>query len=262
MKLSIVIPCSTDTRIKKCIESIDENVEIVVVLNGASQEVKQIVKRLAVKIVNVKEANLSKALNFGIKNSSNNKIIFIDSDCYFQKGAIRKAFVALKTNLIVKSKVVFLYNNPPSKVIADTRDFVNYNYPKPYNPFLAIDKRIKKYSNGYYFDSQIHWTEDADFYSRLKRSNIKVKYLFSAKAYHPPLTFAQDLKSAFRYGIGKRIRTEKGKTKGIGTHFLNIPDLINKKGLLPGIYYFFWNTTYLVGYLYQIVIDPYKVRNK
>lgn len=262
LKLSIVIPCSTDTKIKGCIESIDENVEVVVVLNGASKELKKIAKNLKVKVVILKKANLSNALNSGIKNSTNEKVIFMDSDCKFQKSSIRKVYDALNNNLIVKGKVVFQHDDVFSKIVADTRDYVNYDNPKPYNPFLAINKKIKKYSSGYYFDSQIHWTEDVDFYSRLKRSNIKVKYLFFAKAYHPPLTFVQDLRSAFRYGIGKRIRSEKGKTKGVGTHFLNIPDLVNKKGLLSGMYYFLWNISYLVGYFYQIIIDPYMVRAK
>lgn len=261
LNLSIVVPCATDVRIKKCIESIDENVEIVVVLNGASQEVKRIVKNLNVKIVNTKEANLSNALNLGIENSLNDKVIFIDSDCTFKKGAIKKVYQALKKNLIVKSRVVFQYNNVSSKIVADTRDYVNYNEPKPYNPFLAINKKIRKYSGGYYFDSQIHWTEDADFYSRLKKSDVKIKYLYSAKAYHPPLSFFQDLKSAFKYGIGKRIRVEKGRANGIGTHFGNITDLVNKKGVLSGAYYFIWNVLYSFGYFYQIIKDPYNVRD-
>jgi len=262
LKLSIVIPCSTDIRIKGCIESIDENVEVVVVLNGASKEVTNIVKNLKVKIIVLKKANLSNALNYGIKNSTNDKIIFMDSDCKFQKGSIRKVNNALNDNLIVKGKVAFQHNDVFSKIVADTRDYVNYDDPKPYNPFLAINKKIKKYSGGYYFDSQIHWTEDADFYSRLKRSNIKVKYLFSAMVYHPPLTFVQDLRSAFRYGVGKRIRVEKGRANSMGTHFSNIPDLTNKKGLLAGMYYFLWSISYMFGYFYQIVIDPYRVKNK
>lgn len=262
LKISVVIPCSTDIKIKGCIESIDENVEIVVVLNGASKEVEEIVKKLKVKIVSLKEPNLSNALNNGIKNSAHDKVIFIDSDCRFKKGSIRKVYEALKENLIVKGKVVFEYKDLYSKIVADTRDYINYNNPKPYNPFLAIDKKIKNYTEGYYFDSQIHWTEDADFYSRLKKSNVKVHYLFSAKAYHPPLTFIQDLRSAFRYGIGKRIRVEKDNANGIGTHFSDIFDIADKKDLLAGIYYSLWNISYTLGYFYQIFIDPYKVRNK
>lgn len=41
LNLSIVIPAYNDIRLGKCLKSIDENVEVVVVLNGATEEVKK-----------------------------------------------------------------------------------------------------------------------------------------------------------------------------------------------------------------------------
>lgn len=260
LNISIIIPCSTDTRIGKCIESIDENVEIVVVLNGSNKQVRNIVKKYNVKTVFSKKANLANALNLGIENSKNKKIIFIDSDCVFKKGAIKKVYKALDNNVVVKAKVFFDYNSWQSKIVAETRDYVNYNEPKPYNPFLAINKSIIKYSGGYYFDSNIFWTEDADFYNRYKNSKVSIKYLYSAEAVHPPLSFLQDLTSAFKYGIGKRIRVERKSSKGLGTHFSNIPDIVTKKSISSGIYYFVWNISYILGYLHQITADPYKTK--
>jgi len=260
LALSIVIPCADDVRIKQCIESIDENVEIIAVLNGASKEVEGIVKGYKLKIVRLPERNLAKALNVGIEKARNRKVILIDSDCVFQKGAIKKVYKALENNSIAKGKVVFQSNSFVSQVIAKTRDYVYYNPPKPYNPFLGVRKDVKDLIEGYYFDENIYWTEDADLNSRLKIAEIKVKYVFSAKAFHPPLTLKYDLRSAFRYGIGKRIRVVKGKSSGLGTHFESIPDLVSKKGILPGIYYFFWSVSFASGYLYQILVDPYKTR--
>ena len=92
LPLSIVIPCADDARIGSCLDSIDENVEIVVVLNGASSEVRKIVGNYEVKRVNIRERNLAKALNIGITMSKNKKFVFMDSDCRFENGAIRKLY--------------------------------------------------------------------------------------------------------------------------------------------------------------------------
>ncbi len=260
LPLSIVIPCADDVRIKHCLDSVDENVEVVVILNGATKEVASIVDSYGVKIVRIKERNLSKALNIGIEMSSNSNVILTDSDCRFEKGAIKKLFKGLRNHYIAKGKVVFESNNLLSRTIANVRDYTYYNPPKPYNPFLAIKKEIKQFINNYYFDESIHWTEDADLNTRLKKAGIEVNYVFSAKVFHPPLSLKHDLRSAFRYGIGKRVRVEKGTSNDIGTHFRKIHDVIYEKGVLAGTYYFVWNCFYTFGYFYQMIWDPYHVR--
>lgn len=261
LPVSIVIPCADDIRIKECLESIDENVEVIVVLNGASRKVRQIVKGYKVKTVEIPERNLAKALNAGIARSRNKKVILIDSDCRFEKGAVRKLYRGLQNHYIAKGKVVFESNNFISRIIAKVREYSYYDTPKPYNPFLGIRKDVRKLIGNYFFDSDIHWTEDADLGTRLKKANIKVNYVFDARAFHPPLSLKHDLRSAFRYGIGKRIRVEKRTTSGIGTHFDKIFDVMSKKGFSAGGYYLFWNCFYLFGYFYQLVNDPYKVRS-
>ena len=260
LPLSIVIPCADDVRIKHCLDSIDEKVEVMVVLNGATKEVLNIVDDYDVKVVKIKERNLSKALNIGIKTAKNPKVILVDSDCRFEKGAIKKLFGGLQKYYIAKGKVVFQSNSLISETIAKVRDYIYYDPPKPYNPFLAIKKDIKELIGNYYFDETIHWTEDADLNTRLKKAGIEVNYVFSAKVFHPPLGLKHDLRSVFRYGIGKRIRVEKGVSSGIGTHFGKILHVGFKKGLLTSLYYFIWNCSFLFGYLYQAVKDPYRVR--
>jgi len=260
LPISIIIPCANDIRIKTCLDSIDEKVETVVVLNGATKEVKDIVKGYKVKTVEIPERNLAKALNTGIERSKNNKFILMDSDCRFEKGAIRKLYQGLNNFDVAKGKVVFESNNFTSEIIAKVREYSYYDIPKPYNPFLGINKKIKKLVSGYFFDDKIHWTEDADLSIRLNMSNIKVNYVFKAKVFHPSLSLKHDLKSAFRYGIGKRIRVETGRANNVGTHFRKIVDVAIKKGFWSGIYYFVWNTSYAFGYLSQIIFDPYKTR--
>lgn len=262
LPVSIVIPCADDIRIKNCLESIDEKVEIIVVLNGATNKVKKIVKKYNVKTVEIHERNLAKALNVGIAKSRNIKLIFMDSDCIFEKGAIRKLYKGLTNYGVAKGKVIFESNSFISRVIARVREYSYYDTPKPYNPFLGINKNIKKLIGNYFFDSNVHWTEDADLNTRLKETNIKINYVFDAKVFHPSLSLNHDLRSAFRYGIGKRIRVETGKANNVGTHFKKVFDVMNKKGFLAGAYYFIWNISYSMGYFYQIVSDPYKTGRK
>ena len=35
---------------------------------------------------------------------------------------------------------------------------------------------------------------------------------------------------------------------------------MGKKGYFAGFYYLIWNISYIMGYFYQILEDPYKVR--
>lgn len=261
LPLSIIIPCADDARIKYCLDSIDEEVEVVVVLNGASKEVKQIVSEYNIKKVIVSERNLPKALNAGIENSKYKHVLFMDADCVFERGAIRKLLGGMGESYLAKGNVIFQRNNFTSEIIAKVREYLTSDPPRPYNPFLCMRKDIKKQIDNYYFDNDIHWTEDADLNVRVTRAGIKVKYVMSAKIFHPPLTMKYDLKSSFRYGIGKRIRIEKGIAKGLGSFFRNIPDVISKKGIFPGIYLFIWNCFYTAGFIYQIIGDPYNVRS-
>lgn len=260
LPISIIIPCADDIRIKSCLESIDEKAETIVVLNGATNKVRKIVKGYKVKITEISERNLAKALNVGITKSKNKKVIFMDTDCKFEKGAIRKLYQGLNGYDVAKGKVIFESNSFVSKIIAKVREYSYYDTPKPYNPFLGINKQIKGRIAGYFFDDKIHWTEDADLNTRLIEAGIKVNYVFKAIVFHPPLSLKHDLRSAFRYGIGKRIRVETGKAGNIGTHFGKITDVATKKGFWPAIYYFIWNISYLFGYIYQILFDPYKTK--
>jgi glycosyltransferase involved in cell wall biosynthesis len=261
LPLTIAIPCADDIRIRHCLDSIDEKAEVIVVLNGATEDVIDIVNNYDVRVIKIKTRNLPKALNVGIQKAKNLNVILMDSDCRFERGAIKKLLNGLREGYIAKGRVVFQSNGLISKTIAKVREYSYYDPPRPYNPFLAIRKDVKPLIGNYYFDESIHWTEDADLNTRIKNAGIRVSYVFSARVFHPPLTLKHDLRSAFRYGIGKRIRVEKGTSNGIGTHFGKFFDIGLKKGILASFYYFIWSCSYLSGYLYQVVKDPYLVRS-
>jgi GT2 family glycosyltransferase len=139
-----------------------------------------------------------------------------------------------------------------------------------YTPSLAIRKDLIDVL-GSYFDEDIHWTEDSDLRHRIKAANIRTKYLQEAKVYHAPLTPHKDLRSAFRYGVGERIRVEKGTRIGGsnfipvlkkflgGSSFRYLERVIAKKGSLVALYMVLWNLYYLSGYYAQSILNVYNV---
>src|SRR5436305_14593145 len=105
--LSIVIPCRDDVRIKQCLESIDEDVEIVISLNGSSMEVDRIVSDFAAThkrtvIVRSIAPNLAAAMQLGSLAATGDVILYMDSDCRFFPGTIRQFKIAAKTQEVVK----------------------------------------------------------------------------------------------------------------------------------------------------------------
>ena len=176
----------------------------------------------------------------------------MDSDCVFHSRAIKKIFLALNNNFVAKGKVIFQYDNLISRSISRVRDYTNADTVKAYNPFLGLRKDLVDKIGGFFFHNDIYWTEDADLNDRIVAAGIKIKSVPCAIAYHPSLTLKQDLNSAFKYGIGKRIRVEKNIAKGIGSHYSMIFDVAKKKGLLSAMYYHIWNCSYTAGYYFQI----------
>lgn len=256
--LSIIIPCADDIRIGQCIESVDENAEIIVVLNGSTEEIQSLIKKYPVKTYFISERNLGYALNVGIDNATYNKVLLMDSDCIFEKGTIKLLYQGLENFKIAKGRIIFKFNNFFTKIVAKARDYSVADTLNAYKPPLALKKSIIN-DVGYYFDNDIHWTEDDDLDQRVQTANLPINFVTNAIIYHPPIMLIRDLKSAFRYGIGKRIRVEKKIAKGLGSDFKYLFDAIKKKGVLCGIYLFFWNITYFLGYIFQFFWDPYEV---
>ena len=76
MDLTVIITVADDVRIKKCIESIDRDVEILVVLDNSTEEVKNIVKSFDnVKFLEISEKNLGLSRELAIKKSKFKNIL-------------------------------------------------------------------------------------------------------------------------------------------------------------------------------------------
>ncbi|MBU2638803.1 MAG: glycosyltransferase family 2 protein [Nanoarchaeota archaeon] len=94
MKLSISIPAHNEENyIGKALESMPEDVEIVVVCNGCTDNTFKVVnafsKEKNIKIFNLPEKGVSKARNYGAKMASGEKLVFMDADIVAGDGLLK-----------------------------------------------------------------------------------------------------------------------------------------------------------------------------
>lgn len=252
LNISLVICVSDDIRIEKTLKSIDIYCEVVIVLNGVTEQVKAIVKsfrntnKFNLVVVEIPEKNLSKSRNIGIETAKHDKVVFYDSDCILVKGALELFSESLECYSIVDGRVKFKNDNFQSKIISITREIGIPGYALC--PAIGINKKIKNKIYGYFFDNDIYWIEDFEFNLRAKKTHINIARIEELTCIHDNLTFKQDLKSAYRYGTGVRKAVKKGiYHRGPDANWnLIIP--IMKKNILSGIYYIFWNIIYCIGF--------------
>lgn len=250
--IAIIIRCSDDERIFKCLKSIDEKAEIVVSLTP-NPKIENKIKKMGLKYCLTPKGNLSVTTNAALKLIKNNKFIIMDSDSFFKKDTIRQINEALNKALVVKPKVVFLYQkgNFFSKLAAEGRNFEYFKKPKAYSPGLGLRKDLKEKIGGYFYHPEVRWTDDGDLNRRIEEAKIPVFYLPRAIVYHNSVSLKKDLQSAFIYGIStmEGLKTV-GQTKS--TNFLKyFRQVHRKKGLFVAAYKTFWKFLFFLGMLFE-----------
>ncbi len=276
MNISVLIPVSTDLRLRRCIESIDETVEVVISLNKPSAPIEKMVSEmirqqkkdglfpnLSFVVCRIEYPSIAQAYNNGIAHATHPKILLMDSDCVFNPGTIKKLDQGMKGALLSKGLLKFETSTWSTKVVAKAREHHSTDTISAYSPPLLFDKSIKSHIGGFYFHPSLCWLEDSEFDSRVQKAKLKINYDPTATIQHPILTPRRDLKSAFWYGIGKRIGVVAGvhtKPTGLfGSIRKYLFDASRNKGLAVGIYLFVWKMTILTGYNTQRLfrIRPY-----
>jgi hypothetical protein len=271
---SVVIALKDDLRVLDCMDSVDEDVEIVLALNGTPEAVRA---RVAVHprrpvITSIRDAgNLGAAYNAGIDAASRRYILLMDSDCLFAPGTIRAMAARVHREGVVKGQVV--YGTAPgvlSRIIARIREFDEGDYVSALSPPLLYDRALAGRIGGYHFDPLIHWCEDREFDFRLQMAGIPVAYEPSAVIHHDAQVGAQDLRSYWRYGIGEGIGQELGvfTTPAVPLLWRLASDVAivaacaRAKGLLAGAYYVLTLMAFHTGTIYHLLADPYRVRHR
>lgn len=261
MDLTIIIADSDDLRIKNCIESIDENVEILVSLNKPTKDLFSLINKLEVNYCLIEKKGLSLALNNGILHAKYDKIIIIDSDCIFEKGTIKKLFNSLDSSDMARGIQLTKYNSFLSKIISKARQFHGNTVPDPekdeilaYKP-LAYKKSIATRMGGKIYNDKLLLSEDFEMNLRRLNANIGLKFCPDAIIYHDPISLLSDLRSAFRYGKDRYTMIKLMLTKPKKNLLKSLKKIAKKcypkYGFSVSLYMVIWTLTYDFGYWYK-----------
>lgn len=260
MKISIIIPVSSDLKIKECIKSVDEVAEIIMSLNKPTKKILRLLKKIKkndphLRFCRINYPSIAGAYNQGIKTAKYDNILLMDSDCIFSNGCIRRLYNNYKNNQLSKGKVIFLHHNKLQKIIAHAREFHTSDFVNAYSPPLLFKKSIISKIGGYYFHPALCWMEDGEFDLRVRKAGLGISYDPKAKIFHQELSLRKDLHNAFMYGVGRRIgvalKIDKKPTGLIGSFNKYLIVGAKKKGLGVGIYLYFWRVILLMGYYCQ-----------
>lgn len=264
LNISVVIKCKDDYRVFDCIKSIDEDVEVIVSLTPNKQLETDLFK-LGVKYVISPVGNLSVTANNGIKETTNNKVIIMDSDTTFAPGCIYDLYTALDLYQVARPKIVYLEdkNKPITGIIGKARAYVN-EYPLTYAPGLAFKKTIRDKIGGYLFDNDIPWAEDDDLSQRIFNAGLRVVFLDSSAVFHSPISLKHDLQTAYRIGTGVKIATKKNNRNVpenpinwfwrliTGKQIKELIDISKTKGFSVVIYSIIWSLFYYFGFYKKV----------
>ncbi|MDX3103366.1 glycosyltransferase [Nonomuraea angiospora] len=268
---SVIIPVRDDPRVTACVESVDEDVELVICLNKAGPDMRRRVSKLAGRVVvtEIPDANLGAAYNAAISVAGGRYLLFMDSDCVFVPGTIRTLATRVLRDPVVKGRVQFTSTGGRlSRWIEQSRSFQIADHVNAYSPPLIYDREIVHRIGGYHYSDLIHWEEDREFDFRLQLAGIRVAHLPDAIVRHAPQRGISDLRSGFRYGLGEGIGQELGLfiTPALGWRLANdagsVLEIARTRGVGPAVYRVAWLTAYHLGTLHHILADPYRVRNR
>lgn len=253
--ISVVICVADDKRIKNMLDSIKEKCEAVVVLNGATDEVRNIVNSYKdseifdLKVIEIPEKNLSKSRNIGMKESTYDRVVFYDSDCVMTENALKNYNLLFDKYMLVDGMVKFKNDTFQSRIVSILRSLGLPGYALC--PSMGVRKDIISLID-YYFDEDIKWIEDAELNNRAKKKNVEVGAIEDLTCIHDNLTFKQDLKSAYRYGTGAKIAARKGLHKKRPSANWNLIKPCFKQKIGAGFYCILWNIVYCFGYYLKL----------
>lgn len=202
MDMSIVIRCWDDDRVFRCVESVDEDVEVIV-STSSNPEFEEKLAAGGLTYCLAPRGNLSGVSNIGFASTKHDKVLITDSDTVFECGCIRRMHDALDEYGVVRAKLKFRHDAgvPFSRVVAEARDFVN-SMPLVYTPGIAVRKDILPEIGGFLFNDPVPFAVDADLNYRIRSARIPVQYLDDAVIYHDPEGPKHDARAAFRIGRG------------------------------------------------------------
>ena len=171
-RFSIIVPVyNTEKYLKRCLDSISKqsftDYEVIIINDGSTDNSSNIISKYPYEVINQENQGLSMARNNGVKVSSGDYLIFLDSDDYIEKDLLKEINESL-------------FNNPDLvrfqiKEVFDNKDYINYK-EEPFENKDGVEafKLITKY----------HFVENAWAYAIKREYYLKEKFSFKKGTYH------------------------------------------------------------------------------
>jgi len=205
---SITIKCANDPLIERCLDSIDDDVSVHAVITP-SEAIEAILRARGIPFTRTDYGNIAKSCEIGVNEAEHDNIIVMDSDSSFAPGSIRRLREALQHYPLARGKVQILGNTAMSEMIAKRRQVFYDCEDFTVNPGLALRRDVvREHCGGFVFNPLVRWTEDADLNFRARQAGLKVGFVPESVILHDPVALKHELRTAFLYGVGKRLSVE------------------------------------------------------
>lgn len=266
LPVSIVVPVSKDVKIERCLDSVDVDAEIVVVLNNhPSRDVIDMVRRdmrAVLVFMTGDNCNLATAFNEGVAKTKHEKVILTNSDCVFPKGLIHTMVGLLDVHEVVKSRVEFEYKTFEEYLVARLRHLFHHVYNGSLNlfgPGLGFSKSMTDKIGGHLFDEDLAWGEDGELSRRIHDANLDLKFT-DQYLLHAAERMPHDLMMAGKIGRGKRVRDMKSGVDLLPGALKVVEETVfdkrqyfklacEQEGISVGTYLLLWRLSFLKGYM-------------
>jgi len=161
--------------------------EIIVVNDGSSDSTKEYLETLSTKIKvinNLQNLGISGARNVGIKNSTNNILIFLDDDCVPTKDWLQNLLKPFKNKEVGFCFAPTFFVNKNYKGYFPERCVNVLNWPGAGN--FACRKDILDKFGGFNASFDLFHNEDTELAVRLVANGVKYSYVSEAEVLHQP----------------------------------------------------------------------------
>jgi N-acetylglucosaminyl-diphospho-decaprenol L-rhamnosyltransferase len=191
----IIVSFKSDHIIHHCINSIDKEIEIIVVDNSNNPEFKKYIEERYENvrcILSTKNIGMGAGNNIGIRNTNKDFALVLNPDVILEKDAINQIINASKT---ISSFSIIAPTLDKIKFPNYKLDFTKNQKFDPIKPFKvkSVDghsmllnlKKLKQLTNFEFFDENFFlYLENDDFCKRLQLNNENIFVVPKSKIYH------------------------------------------------------------------------------
>ena len=267
MNISVVLRSHKDQRILNCIQSIDKDVNDIVVVLTYDDDLAMQVKRTGARVFFAEPGSQGATIEKGVKKSKYDKVIVADSDCVFGFEYIPKISELLDFYDIARGRLRMLKRGGikgiPSRMVATNREYV-YNIEKHmFMPGLGFRKSLAPQLGGMIFDPTLVRAVDFDFEQRAIEAGCSFFFDERVEIIHDIEEFSHDIKAAWYMGKSTKRLALNGRIplsicgsnfriilSCLGVSKLHLYKQISRNyGLLTAFYHHLWSVAFHISFL-------------